>query len=129
MDHALDESGNIVAGSCTYRQANDDPHGSGEKSVHGYWLYVAGTCPSMANVDIELQAYWCDSLGCRWLTVASGSGDYLAGGGSGRRSNARINCSNSTTVGWRGATDVDLIGVADPSGWYYGGAVNRACSP
>lgn len=32
----LAESGNITAGSCTYRQAIDDPHvTSGDASVHG----------------------------------------------------------------------------------------------
>ncbi|WP_147437338.1 hypothetical protein [Micromonospora musae] len=63
-------------------------------------------------MDIDLQAYWCDPLGCPWVTVASGSGDYLAGGGSGRRSNARTNCSSSATVGWQGATDIDLNGTS-----------------
>jgi hypothetical protein len=44
-------------------------------SVHGYWKRVSGTCPSTANVDTYLQAYWCDQYGCRWITVASDSGD------------------------------------------------------
>ncbi|OZV71920.1 hypothetical protein CA850_32800 [Micromonospora echinospora] len=126
----MGESGNIVAGSCTYRQANDDPHlSSGDASVHGFWLYIAGTCPSKANVDVYLQAFWCDPFGCGWVTVDSGSGDYAPGSGSGTRANARINCSSSTEVGWRGVTDVDLPGIADPPGMYYGTPKDLPCSP
>lgn len=124
------ESGNITAGSCTYRQAIDDPHlSSGDTSVHGWWLNISGTCPSKANIDVYLQGYWCDSWGCRWITVASGSGDYYAGGGSGQRATARKTCSNTSTVGWRGFVDVDLIGVNDPAGYTYSTIRNLACSP
>jgi len=68
-------------------------------------------------VDIYLQAYGCDPISCGWVTVASGSGDYYAGGGSGKRANARKACATTATVGWRGYVDVDLIGVSDPSGY------------
>lgn len=124
------ESGNITAGSCTYRQAVDNPHvTAGESSVHGWWINAGGTCPSKANVDVYLQGYWCDGFGCSWITVADGSGDYYAGGGSGRRANARRACSGTSTVGWRGYVDVDLIGVNDPSGYTYGTIVNLSCVP
>jgi hypothetical protein len=126
----LAESGNITAGSCTYKQAVDNAHLSGgETSVHGYWLKVSGTCPSTANVDAYLQAYWCDVYGCRWITVASASGDYYAGGGSGRRATARRTCAGTSTTGWRGFVDVDLNGVSDPSGYTYSPPQNLACRP
>jgi hypothetical protein len=100
----LAESGNITAGSCTYRQAIDNPHISRTAplaaSVHGYWKQIAGTCPSTANVDTYLQAYWCDPFGCRWTGVASDSGNVRPGGGGGRRVTARRTCSSSSrTVG------------------------------
>lgn len=130
----LAESGNITAGSCTYRQAIDNPHISSTApratSVHGYWKRISGTCPSTANVDTYLQAYWCDQYGCRWIVVASNSGDVLAGGGAGRRVTARRTCSSSSrTVGWRGFVDVDLNGVSDPPGYTYSPPVNLACVP
>ena len=126
----LTESGNITAGSCTYRQAIDDPHlSSGDASVHGWWLRISGTCPDKANVDVYLQGYWCDIYGCRWITVGSGSGDYYAGGGSGQRATARRTCSGTSTVGWRGFVDVDLIVVSDPSGYTYSTIQNLACTP
>jgi hypothetical protein len=128
------ESGNITAGSCTYRQAIDNPHISSSAplaaSVHGYWKSISGTCPSTANVDTYLQAYWCDPFGCRWTGVASDSGNIRPGGGSGRRVTARRTCSSgSRTVGWRGYVDVDLNGVGDPAGYTYSPPVNLGCVP
>jgi hypothetical protein len=129
----LAESGNITAGSCTYRQAVDDPHISSTAprtaSVHGWWLRISGTCPSKANVDVYLQGWWCDIYGCRWITVGSDSLDVYSGGGSGRRATARRTCSATTTVGWRGFVDVDLIGVSDPSGYTYSTITNLTCRP
>jgi hypothetical protein len=127
------QSGPITAGSCTYEQAIDDPHISSTAplaaSVHGWWLKDSGTCPSKANVDVYLQGWWCDVYGCRWMTVASGSADVYAGGGSGNRVTARRTCSSSKTVGWRGQVDVDLIGVSDPSGLTDSTIKNLACEP
>jgi hypothetical protein len=127
------ESGNITAGSCTYKQAIDDPHISSTAptaaSVHGWWLKVSGTCPSKANVDVYLQGWWCDFLGCRWSTVASDSADVSTGGGSGNRVTARWTCSSTKTVGWRGFVDVDLNGVSDPAGYTYSTIRDLACSP
>jgi hypothetical protein len=130
---SLAQSGPITAGSCTYEQAIDNPHISSTAplaaSVHGWWLKDAGTCPSQANVDVYLQGWWCDIYGCRWITVASGSADVYAGGGSGNRVTARRTCSSSKTVGWRGQVDVDLIGVSDPSGLTDSSIQNLACEP
>lgn len=122
-------SGPITAGSCTYTQEVDNPHITGEASVHGYWKVVSGTCPSKANVEVWLQAYGCDPFVCGWVTVAHGEGDYYAGGGSGKRANARRTCATTATTGWRGYVDVDLIGASDPSGYTYGPGVNLACRP
>jgi hypothetical protein len=128
------QSGPITAGSCTYEQAIDDPHISSTAppaaSVHGWWLRDYGTCPSQANVDTYLQGWWCDVYGCRWITVASGSADVYAGGGSGNRVTARRTCSStSKLVGWRGFVDVDLIGVSDPAGYTYSTIRNLYCVP
>lgn len=124
------ESGVITAGSCSYRQAIDDPHlSSGDASIHGWWIRVSGTCPSKANVDVYIQGWWCDFYGCRWVTVGSGSGDYYAGGGSGNRATARRTCTATQTVGWRGFVDVDLIGVSDPAGYTYSNIRDLACRP
>jgi len=129
----LAESGNITAGSCTYRQAIDDPHISSTSplaaSVHGWFVRAGGTCPT-ANVDTYLQGYWCDAFGCSWITVASDSGNVSAGGGAGNRITARRTCSSgSKTVGWRGFVDVDLNGISDPSGYTYSAIRNLNCVP
>lgn len=126
----MTESGVIIAGGCKYKQANDDPHlSSGDTSIHGWWLRGGGTCPSKANVDVYLQAYGCGPFGCQWITVDSGSGDYVPGPGSGKWANARLQCSSTAVVGWRGYTDVDLPGIIDPSGVTYSTIRNLACSP
>lgn len=128
------ESGDITAGSCTYRQVTDDPHISSTApraaSIHGWWRKISGTCPSKANVDVYLQGWWCDIYGCRWITVASDSADVYAGGGSGKWATARRTCSASNKlVGWRGYVDVDLIGVSDPSGYTYSAIRDLYCTP
>ena len=131
---AMADSGNITAGSCTYRQVIDNPHISSTApratSVHGYWKRISGRCPRTSNVDTFLQAYWCDRFGCRWIVVASNSGDVRPGGGAGRRVTARETCSSSArTVGWRGFVDVDLNGVGDPPGYTSSPPVNLRCAP
>lgn len=130
----LAESGDIAAGSCIYRQAIDNPHISSTApaaaSVHGWWLNTGGTCPSLATVSVALQGFWCDGLGCRWITVAPGTGDHVAGGGGGNRTTARRPCSDTARlVGWRGLVDVDLVGVVDPPGLTPSTIVNLNCVP
>jgi hypothetical protein len=127
----LVESPVITAGSCKYRQAVDNPHGSGgDASVHGWWLISSGPCPHKATVTAYLQAWWCDLDGCRWITVStSPRADVYAGGGKGKRATARKACASSKTVGWRGYVDVNLDNWHDPSGYTYGTAGNLACSP
>jgi hypothetical protein len=130
----LAESGNITAGSCTYRQAIDNPHISSTApaaaSVHGWWVFAGGTCPATATVSVALQGFWCDSFGCTWITVATGAGSWVAGGGGGNRTTARRTCSSTARlVGWRGLVDVDLDGVADPAGLTPSTIVNLNCVP
>lgn len=122
----------IQAGSCWYQQGVDNAHFSSTGwaiSTHGWWVKYGGTCPSKANVDIYLQAVWCDAWGCRWRTVDTGSADVYAGGGSGKRATAREECGGSKTVGWRSFVDVDLIGQTDPSGYTYSTARDLSCYP
>lgn len=128
-------SGVISAGGCGYRQANDDPHYSstaGDVSIHGWWLYASGSCPSKATVTAGLQAYHCDAIsGCYWITIVYGPGSSVySGGGSSNWNNARHTCSaQGALVGWRGFTDVDLPGINDPSGVTYSTIQNLACTP
>lgn len=124
-------SGWITAGSCTYRQAVDNPHlSSGTTSVHGWWeTSTTSGCPAYSNVDTLLQAFYCNMWGCSYVTIASDSRDVLAGGGSGRRGNARNSCLNSSLISYRGAVDVDLINQNDPGGLTYSPEVGVNCYP
>jgi hypothetical protein len=130
---ALNSSGWITAGNCTYMQHAEDPHWSdGETSisVHGYWTKKSGSsCPTYANVDTYLQAHWCNMFGCSYVTIASDSRDVRAGGGSGRRGNARNGCSGTDLVAYRGAVDIDLIGQNDPPGLTYSKSLDFECYP
>lgn len=124
------DSGTITAGGCQYKQTVDDPHlTENEAGVHGAWKKVGGTCPSKANVDVYLQAFGCGSTGCTWVTLDHGTGNFYAGGGRGKRATAKLACSSTRTVGWRGFVDVDLIGKVDPPGYTYGTPLDLACSP
>jgi hypothetical protein len=128
----------ISVGSCSYQQPSDWPHISNsiDASVHGWWTTSTSPyCPLTAKVTAYLQASWCGWSGCRWITVASGPGQVVyAGGGAGFRDNARVRCADRTTqVAYRGGTDVDLIGVNDPSGITWGpareGTNSLLCAP
>lgn len=130
---ALYESEWISAGNCTYKQRGDDPHWSDGKttiSVHGWWIKKPGTsCPKYANVDTYLQAKWCNTFGCSFTTIAEDHRDVRAGGGSGRRGNARNGCSGSDLIAYRGAVDIDLIGQDDPPGLSYSDSYDFNCYP
>lgn len=124
----------ITAGGCSYRQVNDNPHLSGspiDVSVHGWWLYAGGSCPSQNDTTVGLQAYWCDVV-CQWITVDTGGPvTSYEGSGSGKWANARRRCAPAPNgpVGYRPWTDVDLIGISDPSGIHYGQIINFNCTP
>lgn len=129
----LAASAPITAGSCTYTQDLDYPHTSGgDASIHGWWNKVSGTCPK-ARVAVYLQAWWCDSAGCRFVTVARSDPSAPAvypGGGSANRVNARTTCrAGSAAVTWRGFVDVDLVDVNDPSGYTYSAQKALLCEP
>lgn len=123
----------ITAGDCDYRQVNDKPHLSRNRtdaSIHGWWIDENGKCPDKANVDITLQAYWCDNVfGCQWRTVDTGSSDVRARNAGGKRANARQTCATFETISWRGDVDVDLIGVNDPSGYTRSDISDINCAP
>ena len=130
----LGVGGVITAGGCSYRQANDNPHISSTAplaaSVHGWWQYAGGSCPSKNNVDVALQGFFCSVGGCGWITVASSSVDVVAGtGGTLGRVTARRTCAGTGVTGFRGLTDVDLIGISDPSGFQTSPIVNLSCQP
>lgn len=123
----------ITAGTCTYRQANDDPHMSGTgfaASIHGWWLIEPGTgaCPGTATVTTYLQAWYC-SGNCYWVTLTATAGSVQPGPGAGKRTTARWNCANGNSVGWRGFVDVDLDNWSDPPGFTYSNIRNLPCSP
>jgi len=80
--------------------------------VHGRWKYWSGTCPTYANVDVTLQALFCDPFGCYWRTQDSTSLDRK----SGIDVVARHACADRRLVGYKGIVDVDLIGISDPGG-------------
>lgn len=73
--------------------------------------------------------FYCNMWGCSYVTIASDSRDVLAGGGSGRRGNARNLCLNSSLISYRGAVDVDLINQNDPGGLTYSSEVGVNCYP
>ncbi|MBD8608736.1 hypothetical protein IFT73_17920 [Aeromicrobium sp. CFBP 8757] len=104
---------------------------SGEEAAAGHYGSVADLdeVSAKANVDVQLQAVWCSGGSCNWRTVDTKSDNVYAGGGSGNRAAVRENCAGSTTVGWRLRVDVDLIGVADPSGWTNSAGKDLACYP
>jgi hypothetical protein len=126
-------SGPIESFGCTYTQEVDDAHISSEPptamSSHGWWTYVSGGCPSMANVDTYLQALWWNGTSYEWLVVGYNSGDVFAGGGSSNRVTARRTCANPNLVGWRSGVDVDLINHIDPPGITYSSPLNYNCAP
>lgn len=123
----------ITAGGCQYAQGIDNPHISETRdavSIHGWWEYVGGTCPSKARVQVFLQAYACYSFVCDWVTLTVGQGEFYSGPGSGRWANARWICSNQVQfVGWRGFVDVDLIDRPDPPGVFFSPIINLRCYP
>ena len=125
-------SGPLTSGGCTYAQRNDDPHISSTAplaaSVHGWFDRISGTCPQ-ATVKVYLQGYYCTGGQCGWVTVSFSSGDVFAGGGSGNRITARRTCAGSSLTGFRGITDIDLIGISDPQVFTFSTIVNLGCVP
>jgi len=116
------EGGFVGQASCNYTTEGDDPHISSSRnavSAHGWWTTpgVSWHCPTYADVTVTLRLWVCNSISgnCWWTTLNTGKKRVLAGGGSGKRANARTACSSSTPVGYRSIIDVDLVGQSDPS--------------
>lgn len=76
-------------------------------SAHGWWLSSDG---GKAKVTVELQI---KKSGGGWRTVTTGSKTVKQGGGSSRRTNARLICVTTERTTWRSRVDVDIIGEAD----------------
>lgn len=123
----------IKSGSCTYTQHVDHVHESKsafEASAHGWWEIEAGTCPTYANVDLEIQAVYCDQYGCYWKRVIGDSKDLKAKNATGgKRLNVRKKCRDSRAVGYRAWVDIDLKGQKDPGGRTYSKALDLTCYP
>lgn len=121
----------VPGGSCRFETKGDRPHMSAqdtEVSAHGWWRERSpGLCPEYADVEVWLQAHWCD-LGCRWRTIAHNQTRIRAGGGRGRRTIARHACASDEITGFRNVVDVDLVGAVDPPNRVYI-TFNLACRP
>lgn len=115
---------------CSYYTDGDDVHkSSGAASGHGWWVKNAGTC-TVANVWTQLQELFCttDLSFCWWADRGSRTTvTVYPGGGSGNRAKSRATCANSQYTGWRSKTDVDILGMGDPSDKYYTSPQNIYC--
>ncbi|KJL27162.1 hypothetical protein NFX31_14315 [Microbacterium azadirachtae] len=131
-----DESGLVLTPmnewwGCEWDGKADYPHvTNGEASVHGYWVYKSGSCPSTADITANLQALGCSSLGCTWITQATGTATAVTpGSGTGHWATPHKACANSNPVGWRGEVYVGLTNFWHPYGPSYGAQVDLSCSP
>lgn len=104
---------------CTFETGADNPHRSdGDVSAHGWWNETSEedrTCPEYADVEVRLQAWWCDIFfNCWWVTQAIEESRVREGGGRGRRTTARQSCTrDGREVSWLNVVDVDLVGTWD----------------
>lgn len=116
---------------CGWDGVADWPHvTSGQASVHGYWVYNSGSCPSTADVTVNLQALGCSTFGCTWITQATDTATAVTpGSGTGHWATPHKTCANSNPVGWRGEVFVGLTDFWHPYGASYGTARDLNCSP
>lgn len=116
---------------CGWDGKADYPHvTNGEASVHGYWVYNSGTCPSTADVTVNLQALGCTNVGCSWITQTTDTAVAVTpGSGTGHWATPHKRCANSNRVGWRGEVYVGLSNFWHPYGASYGAAVDLSCAP
>lgn len=116
---------------CGWEGKTDYPHvTNGEASVHGYWVYNSGSCPSTADVTVNLQALGCTNVGCSWITQATDTAVAVTpGSGTGHWATPHKRCANSNPVAWRGEVYVGLSNFWHPYGASYGAAVDLSCSP
>lgn len=124
------EPSSLEGSGCYYDQVVDYAHKSGgDVSTHGWWNDNGGSCPLYANVDVWLQAYYCDSWGCGFVTVAYDSKDKRARNIWNEKLNVRKACNATHNVSWRSQVDVDLIGQSDPGGRTTSPSQVIFCSP
>lgn len=116
---------------CEWDGKADNPHvTAGEASVHGYWLYISGDCPSTADVTVNLQALGCSTFGCSWITQATDTATAVTpGSGTGHWATPHKACANSNPVGWRGEVWVGLTDFWHPYGGTAGPELDLNCSP
>ena len=105
----------IALNGCRYETGADNPHVSyNEASVHGWWIKKNNRCPSKADVTVWLQAAWRSGWTCMWITLDSDKERIRAGGGRGKRVNARDACHSNELTLYRNVVDVDIPGTIDP---------------
>lgn len=116
---------------CEWDGRSDYPHKSGNSaSVHGYWVYLSGNCPSTADVTVNLQALGCSPLGCTWINQATDTATAVTpGSGTGHWATPHKACANSNTVAWRAEVWVGLTDFWHPYGATHGTGRDLRCSP
>lgn len=116
---------------CGWDGKTDYPHvTSGEASVHGYWVYNSGNCPSTANVTVKLHALGCSNFGCAWITQQTATAiGVTPGSGTGHWATPHKACASANTVGWRGQVGVELKDFWHPYGATDGPAKDLNCTP
>ena len=106
---------------CSFTTGADNPHLSSTgfaTSAHGWWVAHSPSCPTYADVEVRLWGYYCGSAGvgpefCFWKFLTSDEKRVKSGGGSGRRTTARNDCTQIQLVGYRSVVDVNLVGQID----------------
>ncbi len=125
LSHSQDAAAqaNTPDPTCVFTTRADDPHLSSTRdavSAHGWWEIpgVDWGCPDYADVEVKLQVWSCNVLDpndCYFKTFSERDLRVLAGGGSGKRTTARIPCSMSGPIGYKSIVDVDLVDRSDPN--------------
>ncbi len=120
-----------LATSCPYDSHGDNPHRSGgDVSAHGWWETTNySLCPTHADVEVWVQAKWCDPWGCSYVTVAHNEMRIRPKNIYGDRTTARRACISSQTVAFMNIVDVDLVGVIDPPDQDVKGPIDVGCYP
>lgn len=74
---------------------------------------------------MQLQQYFSDGS---WRNAGTATTSRVSsGGGSGKRTTDRADCTNSSTTTWRSVVDVDLVGLVDDTSVLVTPAQNVAC--
>ena len=122
---------------CDYETKGDNPHRSRTgfaASAHGWWLdHSNGDCPEYADVEVTLLAKMCyynpDPQYCFWDIVDHKELRIREGGGAGRRTTARHDCTSTNEVAYYSMVDVDLVGTWDGPYKWFSPVVEVPCCP